>query len=258
VPLVFSFHGGGGDAEQAEKFTRFDPVSDREGFIVVYPDALNKNWNDGRNAQNIQSQREKVDDIGFVTALLARLTRDYNIDPRRVYATGPSNGGILSNRIGAELSDRFAAIAPVIGGMARPIAEKFRPTDPISVLMINGTEDPLVPYGGGQVTFLGRPRGEIIATSETIKKWVVHNRCNREPVVTDVPNKDTEDKTTSVAATYRDGRDDTEVILITIEGGGHTWPGGSQYLPVAMIGRVGRDFDGTALIWSFFKAHPKP
>jgi len=258
VPLVFSFHGGGGNAEQAEKFTRFDPLSDRDGFIVVYPDALNKNWNDGRNAQNIQSQREKVDDVGFISALLARLTREYNIDPKRVYATGPSNGGIFSNRIGAELSDRFAAIAPVIGGMARPVAENFRPTDPVSVLIINGTDDPLVPYGGGQVMFLGRPRGEIIPTSQTVKRWVVHNRCDRDPLVSHMPDKDPDDKSTCVAATYRDGRDGTEVVLITVEGGGHTWPGGSQYLPVSMIGRVCRDFDATALIWAFFKNHPKP
>ena len=87
----------------------------------------------------------------------------------------------MSNRIGAELSDRFAAIAPVIGGMAPSVAENFHPSQPISVLIINGTEDPLVPFEGGRVTFMGRGRGSIIPTTETLKKWIAHTDCTPNP-----------------------------------------------------------------------------
>ena len=258
VPLVVVFHGGGGTGAIGERFTRFSELSDHERFIVVYPDALNKNWNDGRNEPMIRSMREKVDDVGFTTALLAELQRTCRIDPKRVYATGPSNGGIMSNLAGARLADRFAAIAPVIGGIASPVAENFHPSQPVSVLIINGTEDPLVPFEGGRVTFMGRGRGSIISTAETVQRWVAHNGCRSKPSTGAMPDKDPEDGTRSTVETYAGGRNGTEVVVFTIEGGGHAWPGGRQYLPVKTIGRVCRDFDATTTIWEFFKAHPKP
>ena len=258
APLVFVFHGGGGTGRNSERFTHFSKLSDREGFIAVYPDGLNKGWNDGRLTDQIQSQRENVDDIGFVTTLLAAVSKEYSIDPKRIYATGPSNGGIFSNLVGAKMSDRFAAIAPVIGGMAPSVAGNFHPAEPVSVLMINGTEDPLVPFEGGHVSFLGKDRGEIIPTAATVQKWVTRDGCNPKPVLRDVPDTDPDDGTRAAVATYSGGKNNSEVIVYTIEGGGHTWPGGSQYLPAGMIGRVCRDFNATETIWEFFKKHPKP
>jgi polyhydroxybutyrate depolymerase len=257
VPLLFVLHGGGQKAEIAQRMG-FTEVANREDFIVVYPNAVRKNWNDGRNEPGIWSQRNNVDDVGFVSALIREVGRDHPIDPKRVYATGPSNGGIFSNRLGAEMSEQFAAIAPVIGGLAAPLAEKFNPAQPVSVLMINGTEDPLVPYKGGRVTFMGRGRGSIIPTSETIRKWVARDHCNPVPKSRDLPDKDPKDQTRTKIDVYSGGKNGTEVILYTIEGGGHTWPGGVQYLPEMMIGRVCRDFKATDTIWEFFKSHPKP
>lgn len=257
-PLVVVLHGGGGTGAIGQRFTRFSDLADRERFIVVYPDAIRKNWNDGRNDPLIWSQREQVDDVGFIAALVDEMKRKFNVDPKRIYATGPSNGGIMSNRLGAELSDRFAAIAPVIGGMAPGIAEKFHPAQPVSVLIINGTEDPLVPFDGGRVTFMGRGRGDIIPTSETVKKWVARNGCNPNPSKRDIEDAKPTDGTRTTAELYSGGKNGTEVDFYTIEGGGHAWPGGTQYLPVKMIGRVCRDFDATETIWKFFKHHPKP
>lgn len=258
VPLVFVFHGGGGSGKNGDRFTGFSPLADREGFIVVYPSAIHKNWNDGREAEAIESQRNKVDDIGFIAALLKQIESEYSIDPKRIYATGPSNGGIFSNMVGAKMSDRFAAIAPVIGGMAVSVANDFSPSEPVSVLMINGTEDPLVPFGGGQVHAFGQDRGAIIPTVETVKKWVAHDGCGPKPELHDVPDRDPDDETRARFAVYSGGKNNTEVIAYTIEGGGHTWSGGSQYLPKAVVGRVCHDFDATEVIWEFFKSHPKP
>lgn len=257
-PLVVVFHGGGGTGKNGDRFTGFSKLADREGFIVVYPNGLNKGWNDGRLTEQVQSQRNNVDDIGFVAALLKHLESEHNIDPKRVYATGPSNGGIFSNLVGAKMSDQFAAIAPVIGGMAPSVAENFHPSQPISVLMINGTADPLVPFEGGKVNAFGQERGEIIPTSATVQKWVAHDDCNPKPEIHEVPDRDPNDGTRASFAVFSGGRNNTEVIAYTIEGGGHTWSGGSQYLPEAMIGRVCRDFDATEVIWEFFKSHPKP
>jgi polyhydroxybutyrate depolymerase len=255
--LVFVLHGGGQSARIAERMG-FSQLADREGFIVVYPDAIRRNWNDGRNDPLIWSQRQKVDDVGFIAALVNEMKRKYHVDPKRIYSTGASNGGIMSNRIGAELSEQFAAIAPVIGGMAPEIAEKFHPAQPVSVLIINGTEDPLVPFEGGRVTFMGRGRGDIIPTKAAVCKWVEHNACNSKPIVTDFVEADPDDGTSVGVETYTGGKNKTEVILYTVFGGGHAWPGGAQYLPVKTIGKVCKDFDATETVWEFFRKHPKP
>jgi polyhydroxybutyrate depolymerase len=260
APLVFVFHGGGGDIDKAEKLG-FNALADREGFLVAYPLAYQKNWNDGRGGKTIRSQQENIDDIGFVVAMIDEISKKHSVDPRRIYATGPSNGGFISNRIGAELSDRFAAIAPVIGGMAPAVYESFKPSDPVSVLIMQGTDDPLVLFAGGDVQLKFLPqrldRGKNVDTCATVMKWVEHNGCNPVPVITELPNKATDDGSFVILNSYSGGRKGTEVLFYTIDGGGHTWPGGSQYLPERMIGRVNRDIDATEVIWEFFKSHPK-
>lgn len=253
--LVFVFHGGGGQAKQMIRFTGMAALSDQEGFIAVFPDAVDGNWNDGRNADSIPSQRDKIDDVGFVAAMIDALSKEFKIDPKRVYATGISNGGFISERLGAQLSDRFAAIAPVASGMAPWIAENFAPKEPVSVLILNGTEDPLVPYHGGPVV---RDRGKTIDTDEIVKKWAAHNQCSDKPEVDDLPDRDPNDGTRIKRSTWTKGKNATEVVLYSIQGGGHTWPGGTQYLPERVVGRVCRDIEAEKIIWEFFAKHPKP
>lgn len=251
--LVLVFHGGGGHAKQMEHFSAFSALSDREGFIVCYPDGIEKNWNDGRVVEDSRAHREKIDDVAFIDALLTEIAKKHPVDPKRIYATGISNGAFFSNRLGAERASRFAAIAPVVGGMAPTVAADFHPTDPVSVVILQGVDDPLVPYDGGPIKF---NRGQTVSTASTARKWVEHDGC-KEPVVEDLPDKDPDDGTRVKKTTWSGGRDGAEVVLYTIEGGGHTWPGGSQYLPKVMIGRVCKDVDATPLIWDFFLRHPK-
>jgi len=253
--LVLVFHGGGGDGPGTERLTRFSALADREGFLVAYPEGLGRNWNDGREFTSSRAHRDHVDDVGFVAALLGAIARVHPVDPRRVYVTGISNGGIFSHYLAAHLSSRIAAIAPVVGGIADPPEPWFRPEHAVSVLILQGTTDPLVPYRGGAIAF---GRGKIIATEEAARRWAVANGAAREPVSEALAGAGSRtNRCGGLRLVYPDGRDGTEVVLVRLEGGGHTWPGGAQYLPETLIGRVCHDFDATALIWEFFKTHPR-
>ncbi|HXX94685.1 MAG TPA: esterase, partial [Planctomycetota bacterium] len=195
----------------------------------------------------------KIDDLAFIDELLVEVARRHPVDEKRIFATGISNGGFFSHWLAAHRSEKIAAIAPVAGGMAPVLAESFRPAKPVSVLVIQGTEDPIVPYGGGELKY---GRGKTIPTLDAVRLWAKHDRCGgaRDDEVQDM---DPNDGTTTLRTAWRDGQDGTDVILYTVKGGGHTWPGGSQYLPVSVIGRVSRDFSATEMIWGFFAGHPK-
>ncbi|OAI42250.1 hypothetical protein AYO41_04535 [Verrucomicrobia bacterium SCGC AG-212-E04] len=256
VPLLLVFHGGGGQGLGTERFTRFSPIADREQFIVAYPDGLNRSWNDGRNAPGLFGRRDHVDDIAFVTALTDSLTREFSIDPKRIFATGISNGGMFSHYLATRLSQRIAAIAPVVGGLAEDVALAFKVDSPVSVFIIQGTADPLVPYDGGPIA--RQARGRIVSTNEAVRRWVATDGCKSPPRTGYLPDRDPSDGCRVNWFTWTGGRDTAEVTLYRIEGGGHTWPGGPQYLPQRFIGNVCRDFDASEVIWDFFKRHPKP
>lgn len=255
VPLVLAFHGGGGDGAGMERLTGFSALADREGFIVAYPDGVAKHWNDGRGSAVSEAHRVEADDVGFVEFVIADISRDCAINPRRVYATGISNGGIFCHYLAARLAGRIAAIAPVVGGIAQPFAEEFKPAAPVSVFMIQGTNDPLVPYHGGGV-LRGR-NGSIISTEKAAQMWVNANGCETKPITGELADADPGDNCRVNWSRWPDGKNGTEVVLYTIEGGGHTWPGGPQYLAASVIGRVCRDFDATRAIWEFFKKHSR-
>ncbi len=253
-PLVFVLHGGGGDGAKVTKLTGFGSKADSAGFIVCCPDAVNNHWNDGRQVRRFKSQREGVDDVGFIAALIDRFAKDMNVDRRRVYATGISNGGMMCHRLACELSDRIAAIAPVAAALPEPLANSARPSRPMPVLVINGTKDPLVPFEGGGVG-LYHKRGEVLSVARTVGFWVAADSCGPKPETTEIPDVDPHDGITVVRERYSGGRDSSEVILYRVEGGGHTWPSGARR--VARFGKTARDIDATEAIWEFFNRHER-
>lgn len=133
------------------------------------------------------------------------------------------------------------------------------PTNPVSVLAINNVNDPLVPFDGGEVFshFHRVKLGKVLSVNESIEFWVSRNRCSTAPVVTEEPDRDPKDGTRVIRKEYNNGMNGTEVILYSVDGGGHTWPGGFQYLPARIIGKTSRDIDASEVIWSFFKKHSK-
>jgi polyhydroxybutyrate depolymerase len=263
LPLVIALHGRGGSGESMVLVTLkgFDKLADKDGFIVVYPDGIELNWNDGRMDEeaNDRAHRDNIDDVGFLSALIDSMIKDYNIDPKRVYVTGISNGAIMSYRLACEISHKIAAIAPVDGNIPVMLSPECYPASPVSVLAINNVNDPLVPYEGGNIYSSIRKLnlGKVLSVDESIGFWVNRNQCSALPVVTEEPDLDPEDGTKVTKKEYFNSIDGTEVILYSVDGGGHTWPGGLQYLPSWIVGKTSRDINATEVIWAFFKKHSR-
>lgn len=255
-PVVLAFHGGRGNARQMQRYSRFDALAKKEQFVVVYPEALYGNWNDGRGVRFLRAQRENVDDMKYVRAVVDDVAKHCPIDRSRIFATGISNGAFISHRLAAEASDLVAAVAPVVGGMAPPIAEKFSPEFPVSILIIQGDADPLIPYdGGGVAANLGPARGKLAPTPETLARYVKRNGNAGEPVITTQDN-DPDDGTTVEIRKYPDGPGGVKTELYLVKGGGHCWPGRPAYLPERTIGKASQEFSATDVIWDFFKSCP--
>ena len=252
-PLVLAFHGGGVNAETMIYFSGLSEKADEAGFIVVYPDGTGRvprarTWNAGNCCGH--ALHHGIDDVAFVRALLDELERTVAIDPRRVYATGMSNGAMMSYRLASELADRFAAIAPVAGPMA---IDQCQPSRPVSVIHFHGTADEYTPYQGGK-----GPRSQsqtaFHSVDYTIGAWVAANGCSSEPTITHLPARAV-DGTSVVQRVYGPGREGAEVVLYTIDGGGHTWPGRASIFQT--LGPSTRQIDANELMWEFFKKHAR-
>ncbi|MBN3034549.1 MAG: prolyl oligopeptidase family serine peptidase [Bacteroidales bacterium] len=257
MPVVVMLHGGSGSAAGETHQSRFHLLAEKEGFIVVYPNSSGGWWNDGRSHLILGEAHRQVDDAGFICALIDTLKRRNPVDTQRIYAAGISNGAFMCQRLAAERADVFAAVAVVAGGMEVSLADHFSPSAPVSVMMINGNEDPLVPYEGGRMGTNEKPRGETIAIGKAVDLWIGHNRCAPGVQELSIPDRDTSDGCTAKKYIHTGGAQGTEVVLVSVCGGGHTWPGTEPYAPALLIGRTCHDFDATTLIWEFFKTHPK-
>lgn len=262
APLVFIIHGGGGDHESSVKLTlgQWDQLADEFGFIVCYPNGIDKQWNDGREVKGSEPHTDDIDDVGFFRHMIEEIEAEYNIDSKRIFATGISNGGFMSNRLACDLSDRIAAIAPVVGGIAKDIIPDCNPANPVAVLIINGTEDELVPYDGEFVEtkfIFRRKRGEKLTVDSTANFWVGRMNCASSPA-TKSWDDDPDDGTSVELKTWTGCDANSEVQLYKVIGGGHTWPQGWPYLGEGLIGKTSQEFNANFVIWEFFKSHPKP
>ena len=165
-----------------------------------------------------------------------------------IYVTGMSNGGFMTSRLACEVNDRIAAIAVVAASMDEDVG--YQPSKPIPVMYIQGTKDPLVPFAGGQMK--KGAGGTIYGHEEVLKKWAAVDNCDSKPIVTNLPIN-VNDGTSVIKEEYINPTNNLKVIGLTIVDGGHTWPGGSQYLPKFIIGPVTKNLDACEEIWKFFK-----
>lgn len=257
TPVVLVFHGGGGDPDGMMKLCGMNAKAEQAGFIAVYP------FGTGRFGDRLLSFNggeccgyaldNNVDDVGFVRALLDDLATAVSVDADRVFATGLSNGGIMAHYLASELSDRIAAIAPVGGPL---MLEKPRNSRAVPVMQFHGTKDEFAPFQGGfGKGFLGRNGITSFRSVEhTLQSWVQANGCRTEPETVKLPDK-AADGMLVTRKTWTGGRKGSEVVLIEIQGGGHTWPG--QRPVIDRLGESTMDISANDLMWEFFQRHPR-
>lgn len=252
APLVLAFHGGGGNAANAQRTVQMKQHADRHGFIIAYPSGTGRfkdrllTW----NAWNCcaYAMQNNVDDVGFARELIAELKRRYSIDAKRIYATGLSNGGMLSYRLACEISDQIAAIAPVAGSLN---TDSCRPREPVSIVIFHGTEDQYVLYEGGtnKKRFPGsEPRADR-SVAHAFTTWSRLNNCRPQSPVRVA--KDVQ-KTACI-----NGTGGAEVVLYAIEGQGHAWPGGLPGLRNGNVDPPTPQISATDTMIEFFLQHPK-
>ncbi|MFT4244298.1 MAG: alpha/beta hydrolase family esterase, partial [Candidatus Woesearchaeota archaeon] len=256
-PIVFYFHGGGGDALNADKSTRFSQKAEEENFIVVYPQGTNRMFENRLLTWNTQfccgyAMRNDVDDITFISELCKMLNEEYSINTSQVFATGFSNGGILAHHVGIELSHIFTSIAPVgsqIGGQATRNSQFYFPTrvpsHNISVLIINGELDSRVPFYGG-VPQDGDDTNvyEWSSSSESLSYWLEVNNCDSNLAKTKYLNSNVR------VESYCEEITEVDVRLINVKNGTHSWHG-EEYEPLGGT-QVSTSFNTTDYIWNFF------
>ncbi|MCR9051917.1 MAG: T9SS type A sorting domain-containing protein [Phaeodactylibacter xiamenensis] len=237
VPLVFSFHGLGGNAQAQMEDHDFRPVADTAGFIVAHPlgDPVIgpgiRGWNFGNDAL--------PDDVLFTSEMIDTIAADFNINLDRVYACGMSYGGFFSVFLAGQLSDRIAAIASVAGTILNNVPDTLISlTRPIAFLEIHGTNDFNVPYNGNQLSK---------SVQYVLDLFVDHNNCNTSPSITPLPDINPNDGSTVEHYIYANGDDGTTVEHLKVDGGGHTWPDENTNAQ-----GVNRDINGCVEIWKFF------
>jgi polyhydroxybutyrate depolymerase len=242
TPLVISMHGAGGWPRQQGEISGWDQLADEHGFIVAYPSAIGSR---GTRAWRLTRPSGLANDVRFISDLIDRLEKTYNIDPTRIYANGLSAGGGMSFALSCTLWERIAAIGTVAAARVLSWGE-CADRRPVPVIAFHGTADSLIPYGGG-TTWIGDSTFPDVEA--WMANWARRNRCAPEAiesaVAVDVTRRD-----------YEDCADDAAVVLVTLHGGGHTWPGGEP-LPEWFLGPTARSIDATRLMWAFFQEHPK-
>jgi polyhydroxybutyrate depolymerase len=239
-PLLLAFHDGGGTARGMADLSSFAALADEKGYIAVFPDAMNHQWIDNHGSS------ADADDVTLAAALIDLFVSRHGADPRRVYATGIADGGIMSFRLACNLPTRITAIGVIAANMPRALAERCASGPPLPVMIIDGTDDKMMPWAGGE---LGGGRGIVLSATATAQVFTLRIGSPVE-TVEPLPSFANSDPTRVKRHRWKTGSG-AEIVLYEIEGGGHTWPGGAQYLPESVIGRTSRQIDASREIVEF-------
>ena len=263
LPVVIMLHGGGGTANAAIEETGWVDKAEKEGFLVVFPEAMARDpsqrssfarnpqlWNDG--SDRFYPDQKIPNDVAFINVLIEDLFSIFPVDREQIFITGFSNGASMSFRVGAELSKHIAAIAPVAGAcwLDSVVLER-----PVSLYYMTGLDDPLNIIQGGVPKLLSGESDQVRAKAkppvwDSISKWINALGCPPKPASTSEING-------VHIETYGPGRSSAEVIYVTVEGLGHTWAGGKSILPESMVGKTSDKIKATDAIWDFFTKHKR-
>ena len=241
TPLVISMHAAGLWPAAQMEISRWNELADRQGFIVVYPSGAKSS---GPRIFHVDKGPARMRDVRFISELIDKLEATYNIDPRRIYANGLSNGGGMAFVLSCTMSDRIAAVGMVAAAQLLPFSWCTDPR-PVPMIAFHGTADRAVPYNGGTSWVAPDSFPNVLTWT---RNWARRNRCAPNPSDSAVA----EDVTRRA---YTDCARNADVVLYTIHGGGHTWPGGKP-LPEWFVGTTSRSIDATSQMWDFFREHP--
>jgi polyhydroxybutyrate depolymerase len=251
LPLIFNFHGGGGNATQHQELTQMDKKAEEAGFMVVYPQGIGLitpkklgTWNAGDNCCG-KAQEENIDDIKFVNRSINDLIKRFNIDTKRIYATGFSNGAIFCYRLACELSNRIAAIAPVAGHLD---LKNCNPQRAVPILDIKGKQDKCIAYEGGICGgCLGRKKWPCPSADENLRYFANLYNCANQPKIKNISSNVT-------IETYENCKNGCKVKLLTIANLGHQWAGGKKLgMSEEEVGPYLPEPELNDLIWDFFE-----
>jgi polyhydroxybutyrate depolymerase len=282
-PVVILLHGRNQDADDMARLTHFNQVADKDSIIAVYPIAARGEWNigvrreeqsvaprrgygrrggwggggypgggypgggqsGGENPDETKTRPEPADDVAFLNQMLDALALKYSVDTHRIYATGLGDGGFMAMRVGCSMADRVAAIAPV--GAALPKTMICLPSRAVPAAFINGTDDPVIPYDGGNY----KPgQFHVLSAEDTAKTWARFDRCNEKPAQGKIPPPEKGGKETKTF-TFTGCQDNAQVILYSVKNSGNTWPGGEQYMSEKEVGKTSNALNADETIWSF-------
>ncbi|WP_028081742.1 alpha/beta hydrolase family esterase [Solimonas soli] len=243
APAVFVLHGTGGTPEAQSNLTVIAESVVANGYWAILPEALDGGWNDDPGYSN------GTDDVGFHAKVIDIVTGYLGLDADRLYLSGLSDGAFMAERLGCELSDRIAAIALVAGTISKGLSLACAPATPRPVILVNGSADPIVPFNGGRVGVLSAP--------DAFSFWLSRHNCTASATSSvALPDTAADGTTTTLLRNVGCGSGG-EVRQYIVNNGGHTWPGGRQYMSESLIGKTSQDFSINAEMWSFFSAHPR-
>lgn len=265
LPVVFALHGAGMNIESMRALTFLEVTADRNGFIAVFPQGVQGGWNCGGH-----KIRSSANDTKFFAEMIDYLRANYNIDPKAVFVTGISNGGLMAERLACDLSDKVAAIGVVSITGFGSVCRGARVRRAVPAVFFLGTDDPLCPWENGEAKQLGKlgtslglgdfavsaamaKYVDVMSAEEIVEFWAQMNGCSSDARNERLPNSDPKDGCDVVKQTY--GAGNREVICYTVNGGGHSWPGGLGFVIEDKLGRTCMDISASDLLWQFFRNH---
>lgn len=245
-PLLLALHGSGGSPESFLKMTgeRFNEIAEEQGLLVLYPGGPVQGWESESGHARQMAGQNRSKDAEFLESLIDRIAAERPLDPQALFAAGFSSGGFLALRLGCEMNGRLRGVAAVAAVLTENIAGACPNGAPFRVLLINGLADTWVPYDGGTRV------PQLFSTGRTLRFFAARNRCQPAGRIQLLP--DALPDGTTVKEERLDCPSPGMTVLLTVSGGGHTWPGGEQWLPESQVGRTGRDIDAADVIADFF------
>ncbi|MBX2821871.1 MAG: dienelactone hydrolase family protein [Rhodothermaceae bacterium] len=254
-PLIIALHDNGSSPRNLIRSSqgRINKLADEQGYVMVYPEGHKKSWDMSGSDAAVTGGRQRGD-VGFIKMLIESLKKEASIDEERIFLTGMGAGGVLALQLACEVPDMFRAVAVVNGSILVQNSAYCDGSMNTSLLLMNGTENPIIPYEGGMVQVPYGPPMNVLSTEATLGHWLKKNGCLYHSEETLLPNTDPRDDTSVAKYNYSGCHSDVKVILYKVNGGGHTWPGGRQSKKEDRFGRMSRDLDGGREIWRFFEA----